>query len=94
MLKDTLTSKERLLLTMTYKETDYVPCCFMMYHGLRDRFPNDQIRFVEEQLALGPDTVVDFPEMPVPFHPDVTTTTWVENNVQGELFPLIHKECS
>jgi hypothetical protein len=92
MLKHTLSSKERLLLTMAYKETDYVPCCFMMFHGLRDRFPGDQIRFVEEQLKLGLDTVVEFPEMPMPFHPEVLTRTWIEKNAANELFPLIHKE--
>lgn len=87
-----LSSKERLLLTMEHKETDYVPCCFMMFHGLRDRFPGDQARFVEEQLKLGLDAVVELPELTVTFHPDVAAKTWVENNVPGEIYPLLHKE--
>jgi len=92
MQKNALTSKERLLLTMEHKQTDYVPCCFMMFHGLRDRFPGDQKRFVEEQLALGLDAVVELPELPITFHPEVSTKTWVENNVPGESCPLLHKE--
>jgi len=87
-----LTSKERLLLTMEYKETDYIPCCFMMFHGLRDRFPGDQLRFVEEQSALGLDAVVELPELPITFHSDVTDKTWIEKKAPGEIFPLIHKE--
>lgn len=92
MSNSELTSRERLMLTMEYKETDYVPCCFMMFHGLRDRFPGDQARFVEEQLALGLDAVVELPEMHIAVHPDVTTKTWMEKNVPGEIFPLINKE--
>ena len=30
-----------------------------MFHGLRDRYPGDQIRFIEEQIKLGLDTVED-----------------------------------
>jgi len=87
-----LTSRERMLLTMEYRETDYIPCCFMMFHGLRDRFPNDQKKFVEAQLALGLDAVVELPELPITVHPDVSTRTWLEKNAPGEIFSLIHKE--
>jgi hypothetical protein len=86
-----LTSRERMLLTMEYKPTDYVPCSFMMFHGLRDRYPGDQIRFVEEQVALGLDAVVELPEFPMSIHPEVTWRNWVEK-LPGEQFPLIHKE--
>ena len=92
MFKNKLSSKERLLLTMEYKETDYVPCSFMMFHALRDRFPGNQVKFVEEQLALGLDAVVELPELPIAVHPDVSTRTWMEKNVPGEIFPLINKE--
>jgi len=77
---------------MEYKETDYTPCCFMMFHGLRDRYPGDQRRFVEGQLALGLDAVVELPELPMTFHPDVSDRTWVEKGAPGEIFPLLHKE--
>ena len=87
-----MTSKERLLNTMEYKETDYVPCCFMMFHGLRDRFPGDPIRFVEEQLSLGLDAVVELPELPTSFHQDVKEKTWVEKKAPGEIHPILHKE--
>lgn len=87
-----LTSRERMLLTMEYKPTDYAPCSFMMFHGLRDRFPGDQFRFLEEQAALGLDAVAEYPELPMPFHPDVRAKTWVERNAPGEGYPLLHKE--
>lgn len=91
MLNRKMSSKERMLLTMEYKDTDYIPCSFMMFHGLRDRYPMDQIRFVEEQLKLDLDAVVELPEFPIAFHPDVSTKTWVERNAAGEIFPLLHK---
>lgn len=92
MAQNAMTSRERMLMTMEYKPTDHVPCSFMMFHGLRDRYPGDQIRFLEEQMALGLDTVAEYPELPMPFHPDVETGTWLERNAAGEAYPLIHKE--
>jgi hypothetical protein len=92
MASKEMTSKERMLLTMEYKPTDYVPCSFMMFHGLRDRFPGDQFRFLEKQMALGLDAVAEYPELPMPFHPDAETKTWVQKDVPGEFFPLINKE--
>ncbi len=86
-----LNSRERMLLTMEYKETDYIPCSFMMFHGLRDRFPNNQIKFIEEQIKLGLDTVVEFPEFPIKFHPEVTMKTWKENSDKIP-YPLLNKE--
>jgi uroporphyrinogen decarboxylase len=87
-----MSSKERMLHAMEHKETDYTPCCFMMFHGLRDRFPGDQVRFIEEQVKMGLDTVVEFPELPLDFHGDVVERTWKQENVPGEIYPVLHKE--
>lgn len=91
-MADDMTSRERMLLTMEHKRTDYVPCSFMMFHGLRDRFPGDQIRFIDEQLKLGLDAVVELPDLPMNFHGDVSEKIWREDHVLGELYPLLHKE--
>ena len=91
MKQPEMTSRERMLNAMQYRPTDYTPCSFMMFHGLRDKFPGDQIRFIEEQTALGLDAVVELPEFPMTIHPEVTYRNWVEK-IPGNKFPLIHKE--
>ena len=58
-----MSSRERMLSTMEFKQTDYIPCSFMLFHALRDRYPGDYYRFLEEQLKLGLDTVVELPEL-------------------------------
>lgn len=86
-----MSSRERMLNAMQYKPTDYTPCSFMMFHGLRDRYPGDQIRFIEEQMALGLDTVVELPELDMSIHPEVTWRNWSEQ-VPANPYPIIHKE--
>ena len=86
-----LTSKERMLLTMEFKETDYLPCSFMMFHGLRDRTPGGWRGFIDAQLALGLDTVAELPELPFAFHPDVRIEEWKEPASQYP-YPVLHKK--
>jgi len=53
-------SRERMLETIANREADHVPCCFMIFGALQDRC-RDQFEFVERQLELGLDAVVDLP---------------------------------
>ena len=91
MSTEILSSKERLLLTMELKETDYLPCSFMMFHGLRDRYPGDWRTFIDNQLALGLDTVAELPELPFSFHPDVKIVEWKEK-ASGTGYPILNKQ--
>ena len=91
MSPSSLTSKERLLLTMEHKETDYIPCSFMMFHGLRDRYPGDWRAFIEAQLDLGLDAIVELPELPFAFHSDVKITEW-KKDILGEQYPVLYKK--
>jgi hypothetical protein len=91
MPADEMTSRERMLNAMRYEPTDHTPCSFMMFHGLRDRYPGDPLRFVEEQTALGLDAVVELPEFPMSIHPEVTWRNWAEP-VPGSPWPVLHKE--
>ena len=90
MGKEMLTSKERMLLTMEYKETDYLPCSFMMFHGLRDRYPGDWRKFLEKQTELGLDAVAELPELLFDFHPDVKIEEWKDADM-FDGYPLLHK---
>ena len=91
MQREALTSRERMLLTMEHKETDYIPCSFMMFHGLRSRYPGNWRAFIDAQLALGLDTVADFPEMPFSFHSDVKIVEWKEDAAKDS-YPILHKQ--
>ena len=91
MPKQCLTSRDRMLLTMSRRETDYTPCSFMMFHGLRDRYPGDWRAFLDAQSALGLDAVAELPELPFAFHPDVRVTEWKEPAVAGA-YPVLHKQ--
>ena len=90
-MNKTLTSKERLLLTMEHKQTDYLPCSFMMFHGLRERCHGDWKAFLDAQLALGLDAVAILPRLLYTIHPDVKITEWKENPADSP-YPILHKK--
>jgi hypothetical protein len=74
----------------SHRATDYVPCCFSAYSGLRQRCV-DQRDYVDRQLELGLDVVVELGELPVRHDPRVVNRQWREE-VPGEPYPLLHSE--
>ncbi|MBC8458270.1 MAG: hypothetical protein H8D67_09775 [Deltaproteobacteria bacterium] len=99
-----LSSRERMLEAIEHRETDYVPCCFMIFGALRDKC-KDRYEFVQKQLALGLDATVDLPMLPlrvtsdhsdvrglpVSFHPRIKIKEWREER-EGERYPILYKE--
>lgn len=59
MHKD-LSSRDRMLLAIDCKEPDYVPMCFMIFSALKEKC-SDQYEFIERELQLGLDAVVELP---------------------------------
>lgn len=90
-MRKEMTSKERMLSAISYKETDYIPCSFMMFHGLRDRLGKDQYRFIDAQIELGLDTVAELPEFPVSPNNEVVSRVWKTHDL-NEPYPILHKE--
>lgn len=104
MLRKKLSSRERMIAAIECQEPDYVPLCFMIFSALRSRC-KDKYEFVDKQLELGLDAVVDLPitppstqsehsdlyGLPVRFDPRVEIKEWRENRASGR-FPLLHKE--
>ena len=84
-----MSSKERLLAAMNFEETDYIPCAFMIFTALRSQC-RDEYEFVERQLELGLDAMVNLPEFTLRFHPDVAIREWKEHPA-GSQYPLIHR---
>lgn len=89
MSTEKMSSKERMLAAITLQDVDYIPCSFMIFSALRSRSRNQQ-EFIEGQLKLGLDTVVNIPEFPLRFHPDVQLREWTES-LDKEKCPVVHR---
>ncbi|MFA5865829.1 MAG: uroporphyrinogen decarboxylase family protein [Phycisphaerae bacterium] len=85
-----ISSRERLSAALACQKTDYVPCSFMIFFGLRDRC-KDYFEFVDRQLEMGLDARVDISDLLVKFHPDVHVREWKET-IPNEPHPLLCKE--
>jgi hypothetical protein len=62
-----LSSRERMLAALNCRKPDYIPLCFMLFSGLRERLgmgrrTGDPGAAIEAQIDLGLDTVVDLRE--------------------------------
>ena len=97
-------SRERMMTAIECREPDYVPLCFMIFSALKSKC-RDQYEFVERQLGLGLDAVVELPAapphtelyhsdlhgLPVRFDPRVRVREWREDRAD-EKYPLLYKE--
>lgn len=103
-MAEKFSSRRRMMAAIECREPDYVPLCFMIFSALKSRC-RDQYEFVERQLELGLDAVVDLPVVPlhaqsdhsdlhgspVRFDPRVRVREWREDR-PDEKYPLLHKE--
>ncbi|MBM3238136.1 hypothetical protein FJZ31_17735 [Candidatus Poribacteria bacterium] len=103
-MQQKLSSRERMLEAFCHREADYVPCCFMIFAALKNRC-KDKYEFVEKQLEMGLDAVVELPMspsdvefdhsdlrgLPVRYHPEVKIRAWKEERT-GEQNPVLFKE--
>lgn len=80
-MKKSLSSRERLLLTINHKEPDYVP----LRIGFLDYIPkywSNRFQQAEELLALGVDEILTV-RPPFGFHPNVKVKKWSETSPDG-----------
>jgi len=96
-----MVSRELMLAAISGGTPDWVPCSFMIFSALRAK-SRDDLDFVERQIQLGLDAVVelatwgsgsgpdnaDLPGPLVRFHPDVQIRDWTEDTAKGR---LIHR---
>ena len=112
-MADEMSSRERMLASLNLEPTDHVPMAFMLFGALnqrlnRQRRGGDHRAFIEAQLDLGLDTVVelmsfapvaadvghdDVPGIPVRFGSDVRVRTRLASPGDGP-YPVLHKEYS
>jgi hypothetical protein len=81
-------SRERMLIALENRRSNYVPCSFMIFSALQEKC-KDQFEFIERQLELGLDAKVELPELLFRFHPEVKVKEWKEKSKSGY---LLHKE--
>ena len=68
-----MTSRERMLAAMELRETDYVPCSFMLFFNMFYRSSSER-DFVEKQLGMGFDAYTHVGYLHHSMHPDVKHT--------------------
>ncbi len=98
-----MTSRQRMLAAIEGRETDYVPCSFMIFAALRSRCKSDE-EFVRKQVAMDLDAVVpsdtwastrgqehrDTPGIALRYAPEVQVRQWREQRDDGP--DILHKE--
>ncbi len=98
------TSRDRLLLALSQKEPDHIPCSFMSFTIMRQRCNDNwyEVALKEKEMGLDPFLFIptaprsqrrDHPDLrglPVRFHPDVKVKQWRESNPEG--YDFLHKE--
>lgn len=99
-----LNSRERMMRTLNFQQTDHFPCCFMSFSALRKRHQENMYELAKAERAMGLDSMLfipiaprpqrlDHPDLrglPVGFHPEVTVKQWREEVDGG--FDMLHKE--
>jgi uroporphyrinogen-III decarboxylase len=96
-----LGSHQRLLRAIDRQEVDHVPCCFMSFAILRNKYKQDPYAAAAAELEMGLDPMLfipaasrrqrrDHPDLrglPVRFHPQVSIKAWQEGDARsGRLF--------
>jgi hypothetical protein len=103
-MNSTMTSRQRMLAALSCQSPDHTPCAFMLFKGLQTRSRN-YMEFLQAQLDLGLDTVVQIPSrdpnvvndhynlhgLSVSYDPQVRVTEWKEN-LSGVDVPILVKE--
>lgn len=89
-MSETMSSRERMFAAFECCESDYTPCCFMIFAALYKQC-RDKIEFVDRLLEMGLDARMQLTEMPVRFRPGVDTRQWKEPP-GADGCPHLHKE--
>ncbi len=88
-MKKSLSSRERLFLTINHKEPDYIPLCISFFDYI-PKYWSNQFQRAEELLALGVDDTLAI-SPPFRFHPNVKVKKWSETS-PDESHSLLVKE--
>ena len=82
---DMATSRERMLAAMEYRETDYIPCSFMLFFNMSCRSGSER-EFAEKQLEMGLDAYTHVGHLRHAMHPHAKYSEWVEKKEGTKYF--------
>jgi uroporphyrinogen-III decarboxylase len=100
-----MNSRQRMLHTLQGGTADHIPCSFMSFAILRDKYNQDRLAAAKAELEMGLDPMLFIPNasrwerkdhpdlrgLPVRFHPDVKTRIWREGDGHtGRLYKEYH----
>jgi uroporphyrinogen-III decarboxylase len=77
-MKKKMSSRERMLDTIEYKETDYTPCSFMIFANLYHN-SKDQGDYIRKEMDMGMDAVVNVGKLTHSVHRDADIKEWTED---------------
>ena len=87
-----MTSKERILKTISCEKTDYLPLCLFNATGLSQQYSSEE-EYIQKQLAIGLDVVVPLGEVEDDFETSAETKITIEkakpNNIIYKHFKMI-----
>ena len=89
-----MNSRQRMLRTIEGQAADHIPCSFMSFAILRNKYSQDRLAAAKAELEMGLDPMLFIPNasrwerkdhpdlrgLPVRFHPEVKTKIWQEGD--------------
>lgn len=79
-----MNSRERMLASIEGRDVDYIPCSFMLFFNLRERYPAEA-QLVAKQIEMGLDAFTHVGYLKPALHPDAVEKTWTETEA-GQTF--------
>jgi uroporphyrinogen-III decarboxylase len=83
-MKKEMSSRERMLDTIEYKETDHTPCSFMIFENLFHK-SRDQEDYIRKEIDMGMDAVVNVGKLTHSVHEDAHVKEWTED-MEGDKY--------
>jgi hypothetical protein len=80
-----ISSKERILGAINYEEIDYIPCEFMLFFNLTNKFPIKK-EAVYEEIKMGLDAMVNVGTLENSFHPETKYNEWIEEIEENKYY--------
>jgi hypothetical protein len=84
-----LSSRDRILRSISGQPTDHVPLCMFLFSLVRERCSSD-FEFYQKQMDMGLDVVVELGELPLARHPQVRVEVRVEKGSPNPLLRQIY----